>query len=1034
MTIFISYGHNDYTELVNRVYDALKKAGHEPWKDDRFEREGGGIAAGQDFTDVIYQKMEEADFVIAFLTNCTMHKPYCRDERNYAYEHKKTRFIQIRLDRVKIQLGNAQSYVEMSDVVDSTGRIHQKLFDKAMESLFAALRDHKSFSEGGFTPWAKFEAHLKVPGVVKYDEFITSPEIDDFVGREWLLKKCKSWVMDDSISQRLFVIYGEAGTGKTAFVRHLAQDQELVRSVHICIYDRTSTRTAKDTLKDLSYVLAHRNESYYQALKNKNLEEIQNMSEDSLFEFLFLDPLKTEKQKYLLIIDGLDEMEQNSGLDALMRIFRQFSDRINPNISFLITTRPDEHITHHLNKIGKGRPLESATLSKESSQADLLTYIRHKLSQANASSDALEEKILDASDGNFAYLDLLFKEAQENGAQILQDNLLPRGLNERYSQYVERRFDMHRQSRMTKHQRTLLSLLCVAYEPLRLSFLSSVTNMDEYDVETEFAVFGSLIRRNGSNLEPLVSLFSKSFRDFLLNKDCPNCYANDAIGTEVFAEYIIENLQYEKDFERCSYSNHYGFVHLLHYVTKQPQRVIAYMKQLWDHDVDVALRIANALCIDTAHTVLGYWEIKDRVGAHAAILSHLNGKRAAEVLNEIAMLHKNENQAFDALILQADMLLWNPSPESAEQAEHLYTQALSLAEQETESNIFPNQTLSVAYEKLGACAWNHNTPESRKQALKWYLYALDSRKETYKNNPTFEHRKALSYLFEKLCNCIRHKKTAESREQAEQWALNAHELANQNYAERPCYESRRTLAVTLERLGNIAQAAGTPEAWMRAAEWYQQMHKLREQNHISNPCFESKQELSAACKRLGDVCREENTSESRIQAEKWYLQKLQLDEQNYRENPNFESRLELSIAYDRLGNIARKINTKEKLQQAEQWYLYMLGLRQENYKENPCYDSRHRLSVAYNRLADLWRRKNTPDDRNRAEELYLHMMMLAEENYINNPCHQSQHSLSVVYETLTKLFRQKNTPAGDQQAEQLQQRMLALNCELAPQT
>ena len=69
--------------------------------------------------------------------------------------------------------------------------------------------------------------------------------------------------MDDSIPCRLFVVLGEAGTGKTAFVRRLAADEELFHSVHICVYDRPSTRTVEDTLKDLAYVLAQNNSSYF---------------------------------------------------------------------------------------------------------------------------------------------------------------------------------------------------------------------------------------------------------------------------------------------------------------------------------------------------------------------------------------------------------------------------------------------------------------------------------------------------------------------------------------------------------------------------------------------------------------------------------------------------------------------------------------------------------------------------------------------------------------------------------------------------
>ena len=452
MRIFISYGHNDYVELVDRLFDALREAGHEPWKDDRYEG-ASGIAPGEDFTEVIFKAIDESDFVIAFVSRATADKPYCRDERQYAYNRKGSHFIQIRLDGVDITLGNSRSYIDMSDVVSTTGEITERLFEDKMRSLFAAFRDPESFAEGGITPWTKIDTHLKVPGSLKYDEFVADLDDTDFVGREWLFEQCKAWAQDNTVERRLFVILGEAGTGKTAFVRHLASDAELVRSVHVCIYDRPSTRTAKDTLKDLAYVLAQNNPTYFAFLKSENLEKIKEMSIDGLFEYLFLEPLRTETGKYLLIIDGLDELEESNGLVPLMKLFRQYGDRINPNISFLLTTRPDEYIVEHLRKVSGGKPLDSVTLNKDASRADLSLYIERKLGELNSYSETLAAKILDACDGNFEYLSLLFKEAIEEGLSVSESMQMPRGLNERYAQYLDRRMEANELSRLTKEQR-----------------------------------------------------------------------------------------------------------------------------------------------------------------------------------------------------------------------------------------------------------------------------------------------------------------------------------------------------------------------------------------------------------------------------------------------------------------------------------------------------------------------------------------------------------------------------------------------------
>ena len=120
MKIFISYGHGDHTQVVDLLFDALIREGHEPWKDDRYEGRSG-IPAGRDFTEEIYRQIDASDFVIAFVTNQTQEKPYCRDERQRAYNGKGTHFIQIRMDYADITLGNSRSYIDMSDVLESNG-------------------------------------------------------------------------------------------------------------------------------------------------------------------------------------------------------------------------------------------------------------------------------------------------------------------------------------------------------------------------------------------------------------------------------------------------------------------------------------------------------------------------------------------------------------------------------------------------------------------------------------------------------------------------------------------------------------------------------------------------------------------------------------------------------------------------------------------------------------------------------------------------------------------------------------------------
>ena len=142
------------------------------------------------------------------------------------------------------------------------------------------------------------------------------------------------------------------------------------------------------------------------------------MDYDGLFEFLFIDPLRNEKEKYLLIIDGLDELEESTGLSPLIKLLRQYASRINPNISILVTGRPEENIVNKLRTVNGNIQSQSVILDKVNGSEDISEFIRKNLDALGCFSEGLLEKISEACDGNFEYLTLLFKEVTEEGLEL----------------------------------------------------------------------------------------------------------------------------------------------------------------------------------------------------------------------------------------------------------------------------------------------------------------------------------------------------------------------------------------------------------------------------------------------------------------------------------------------------------------------------------------------------------------------------------------------------------------------------------------
>ncbi len=999
MKIFISYGHNDHVALVDALYDALLRDGHQPWKDDRYEG-SSGIPAGEDFTAVIYDAIRDSDFVIAFATAATMRSRYCCDERQYAYNVKGSHFIQLRLDGVEIRLGNAGSYIDM-DAVEQAGGINRQLFESRLQALYAAFREPASL----LSPSAKFERYLKIRGALQYDEFIAMPEHDDFVGREWLREQCKRWAMDDTIPCRLFVILGEAGTGKTAFVRHLAEDKDLVRSVHVCVFDRPKTRNVKDTLKNLAYTLTLTNKTYSDYLRNRNFDRMEEMDYDGLFEFLFVEPLKNEQQKYLLIIDGLDELEENTGLNPLIKVLRQYARVINPNISILVTGRPEESIISKLRTVHSSAAGQSVLLGKDNGREDLNTFIRKNLEELDCYSEALQQKIFEACDGNFEYLTLLFREAAEEGLRLSGETALPRGLQDRYTQYLDRRMEKNGQEEeLTREQHDLLSVLSVAYEPIPRSLLAAITDCDDYDVNRELKVFGSLIRRVPMPEDDrLISFFSKGFRDYLLSGEYEQYSVSARQGTRAFARYLMQNYRTDAALMQNAYMDKHGFTHLLVHMRRERAAVQQYLDHMKQQNMAATVaRLATALCSGERDALEAFFSEETPGADERLVINRLKNIRAMQVLSAAIGLFRKKGFTAKACTLEADVLRMSPTPETLKQAKELYHQARELYQREMEvAPCYETRfALGLVYERLGNMAKALDTPQGWEEAAEWYQKLLRIDEENFREDQGYECCRALGITYGRMGDLAKAKGTPEALAEAEEWYRKKLMQDEENHRKYPGYDTRRALGISCNMLALLAKERETQEGRRQALEYYLRRLALDEENYRETPCYDSRNALSNACDYLGSLATEEDTPQSRVEAEQWFRRSLALDEENYRQMPCYDTRNALSITYDRLGKLAKTKGGDAGLQEAEEWYRKSYALDEENYRENPCGKSRRNLSITSCTLGDLAQERRTADGLREAEEWFRRCLALDEETYRENPVSRSRRDLAVVYERL----------------------------------
>jgi tetratricopeptide (TPR) repeat protein len=349
-----------------------------------------------------------------------------------------------------------------------------------------------------------------------------------------------------------------------------------------------------------------------------------------------------------------------------------------------------------------------------------------------------------------------------------------------------------------------------------LSLLAAAAGMDKFDAEEELALFGSLLRREGSRQGRTVSLFAKSFRDFLL-RDQDLCGADRAVGLAMVAGYILKNCQKAADLQGSAYLERHAVTHLLQYAPEAPEAVIACLQGWQRSGSDIALLVADALEAGPESTVTGHSRIRGALQIGGSVEEYLRGKRALPALEKLISQYEKEGDQWGAVLLEADLLLWDPTPEKMEKARELYTQLLDMAAKQ------------------------------------------------YAEAPDYSTRRDLAITYDRLGDLVQATKPGE----AEGWYRKELELSEQNHRESPCYQSRRALAITYERLGGLAWQKDPAEA----KEWYQKALALLEENARERPGDEETREyLRTEIKRL------EQTDKTKLSL-KELLEKIKKDQQ-----------------------------------------------------------------------------------------------------------------------------------------------------------
>ena len=347
--------------------------------------------------------------------------------------------------------------------------------------------------------------------------------------RESIFVKVDSWLNDRNSPNRVMVISGNAGMGKSVIAAEMCkrmQETGRLSGSHFCKHNRPRRRDPKVMLRSLarhmSCCLPEYKKALVEQLSTNQGIPINEMEVGDLFEVLFEEPLSGLSDTgvtYLMVIDALDESEYQ-GRNDLLDVITKYFNKLPLWIRFLVTTRPEINISDSLRDL---YPLVLKPNDEENVKDIRLCFelrIGDVLQAENR--DVILQTLVQKSGGVILYAQFLVDFIKKNFSIVTLerlDSILPTGISSVYQSYFKRlETDLCNELKITVGQYfDFLSAITAAKEPLPLGFVSKLFFPDQTPSDVERKV-GEAIACISSLLpvqDDCIHFFHKSVKDWL---------------------------------------------------------------------------------------------------------------------------------------------------------------------------------------------------------------------------------------------------------------------------------------------------------------------------------------------------------------------------------------------------------------------------------------------------------------------------------------------------------------------------------------
>jgi WD40 repeat protein len=550
--IFLSYGHDEYSNLARKLKQDLEARGHEVWFDE--ER----LSVGDDWETRIEHGLEWAASdpdrgrVILLMTPHSVRRPsgYCLNELSRAIS-RGLPIVPVMVVWAEPPLSICRiQWLDLRDCVPLG--VQPAAYDRKLGLLTTTIEHNRIDFEG---VQARLMALLDpLPFEAEINEHLAR-----FVGRDWIFKKIDAWLANAG-AEKIFWITGAPGAGKTALAAKLASLRLEIAAVHFCRAGHSQKSDPRRCVLSIAYQLATQLPDYESRLNALPLQAIIAESDaQTLFDRLVVQPLAGNfpdpKRTLVVLIDALDEATQ-SGRNALAAFLAAEFPKTPAWLRLIITSRPDPEVMYPLQGITADAIDAAANENEADIRAFLLRELRsHLLDIRNP--DAVIDRIVERSEGSFLYVEWLRREIMAGRLSLADDAALPKGLGGVYSRFAARQWPDP--AAFKTYVGPALDLIAAAREPLSPAFLGELNGWSDRQQNDFESTLGSLFTVRDERILP----FHKSLIDWLTDRSKAGPYFVSASdGNRRLTDYCLREFN-EKPLALSDYSRNHLPAHLV---------------------------------------------------------------------------------------------------------------------------------------------------------------------------------------------------------------------------------------------------------------------------------------------------------------------------------------------------------------------------------------------------------------------------------------------------------------------------------------